>query len=144
MTSTPTKPAPNLWLNVKNLYASGYSDVEVMAELGITKEKFFDLYQTNTQFRGFIDMGRVLSEAWWHKQIRTSVKDRDIQTALVKMVMSNRFGWTDKVRNENADVPVENLSMDDLITKVNSYMEEFARVHGHKPALAQAFENVQH
>lgn len=125
---------PDLWVKVRQAYEQGYADVEIMKLIGVTKEKFYELLSNDKQFKEFIEMGRVLSEAWWMEQGRTNLKVKQgerFDTALYTFFTKNRFGWADKIQNSiSGEAPLETMSNDELLTKINQYMNEHAKKLG--------------
>lgn len=82
----------------------GYSDAEIRRELLISggsnvksiKEIWYKLKAREAEFQEAISIGKVLQEAWWTEQCRTSLNDKFFQTFAWVMNMKNRFGWRDK------------------------------------------------
>lgn len=86
---------------VLDLYESGASDVEVKAEIYRQRGSFSnDLWERwlrdEAQFSETIKIGKMLSEAWWHRKGRKSLENKDFSYTGWYMNMKNRFGWSDK------------------------------------------------
>ncbi len=105
------------WYNdILELYREGASDVEIRAliyEKCKDKTKCsFNLWDRwineEIEFGETIKTGKILSESWWHKQGRTSLKDREFNFTGWYMQMKNRFGWKDNHQIE-ANVNIPNL-----------------------------------
>ena len=99
---------PNGWYDsVLELYSEGASDVEVKALIYSWRGSFSnDLWERwlleEAQFSETIKNGKIISEAWWAKNGRTNLVNKDFNYTGWYMNMKNRFGWADKVQQENS------------------------------------------
>jgi hypothetical protein len=123
---------PPLWTKVKELYNEGASDVEVMKLLEITKPRFTQMMRDSDAFREFVELGRVLQEAWWHEQSRKGVWSKEFNSSVFNFVMKNRYGWAEKIQN-TADLPAKNMSQDELQTHLSKMFDEYAKHFGNGP-----------
>lgn len=93
---------PELWYNeVLKLYADGASDVEVKALIygwrGSFSNDLWDRWlKEEPEFSQTIKAGRMLAEAWWHKNGRTNLHVKEFNFVGWYMQMKNRYGWRDK------------------------------------------------
>lgn len=110
---------------VQEAYENGASDVEICEILKITLGKFNTLYESNSQFRDAVDLGRIMSEAWWTKIARSNLKDRSFNTSLWAFNMKNRFGWAEK--SESVNQTGADLSVDQLREKLNDKLTSFLK-----------------
>lgn len=103
-TGRPQKTLKDLPRNWEKLVlshmAEGASKKEIIAELGIGSQLFYDLAEREEEFSNTIKKGTELSEAWWEKQGRTNLHNKSFNSTLWYMNMKNRFGWSDKVNND--------------------------------------------
>ena len=94
------KTLKDLPVNWKSLIlkemGSGASQKEIMAELKIGSQLFYDLIKRDEEFSNTIKKGIELAEAWWMKQGRINLQNRKFSAVLWYMNMKNRFGWKDK------------------------------------------------
>lgn len=93
---------PKEWyITVLNEYKAGASDVEIKALIYEWRGSFSnDLWNRwineEPEFSETIKTGRILAEAWWSKNGRTNLENKDFSFTGWYMNMKNRFGWADK------------------------------------------------
>jgi hypothetical protein len=93
------------WYNdILELYEQGAADVEIRALIfkkckGKTKASY-TLWERwikeEEEFSETIKAGRLLSEAWWNKNGRINLDNKEFNYTGWYMNMKNRFGWRDK------------------------------------------------
>lgn len=93
----PTLYCPEMCHILIGLMQQGASKREVAAELGISHETLYAYGEKHPEFSDAIKKGELLSEAWWEKQGRINLYNREFNPTLWYMNMKNRFGWRDKV-----------------------------------------------
>jgi hypothetical protein len=90
---------------ILQMSAVGMSDVEIRAKLCLTgagktikfHQKTWDSIKAREEeFLLTLQIGKILCEAWWREQGRTSLKREYYQTGLWYANMKNRFHWRDK------------------------------------------------
>lgn len=96
-------------------YAEGASDQEVAKELRIPMSKFKRLYSTDEHFRSVIDDGRGHALAWWMKEGRVNLRNKQFSYVGWFQNMKNRYGWADKAEvSDTITKPIEAMSTEDL------------------------------
>ena len=97
----PTKFKEEMCETVICLMSEGASKIEVCAELGICFDTIPEwcnpkgAYSKPT-FSEAVKKGLQLSQAWWEKNGRKNLENRDFNYTGWYMNMKNRFGWADK------------------------------------------------
>ena len=86
---------------ITNMYTNGASDVEVKAYLynsiGSFSNDLWDRWiEEEPEFSETIKKGKVMSEAWWNRNGRINLQNRDFNYTGWYMQMKNRFSWSDK------------------------------------------------
>lgn len=103
------------WIDkLKKAYSEGKSDVEVCKELQVSPRMFRKMVNENEGFRKLVEYGRMLSQAWWEEQARTSIKDKSLNYQVWALTMKNRFGWADKTEIKGDDLPDAQTNLDEL------------------------------
>jgi hypothetical protein len=74
----------------------GASLVEVACLLKISRDTLYRLCKDDREFGDTIKRGQDLSEAWWTREGRLNLENKDFSATLWYMNMKNRFGWKDK------------------------------------------------
>lgn len=74
----------------------GASIVEICAELDITRETFYDWTNKESprykpHFSDTVTRGRVYYQAWWEKEGRTNLSNKDFNANLWRINVQNRF-----------------------------------------------------
>jgi len=98
----PTKYKPEMCETVIELMREGASQEEVIGSLDISKDTYYRWREEHEEFSDAIKRGVRLSQTWWERQGRISLKDREFNYTGWYMNMKNRFKWADKqeVKNE--------------------------------------------
>jgi hypothetical protein len=93
---------PEGWQNkIIFMYGKGASDVEVKGWIYSVRGSFSnDLWdrwiEEEPEFSETIKGGKIYSEAWWARQGRINLKNKEFSFTGWYMNMKNRFGWADK------------------------------------------------
>ncbi len=96
----PKKTIKDLPKNWKSLVfkemETGASKQEVKVLLRISNDLFERFMKENKEFSETISYGVELSEAWWLRQGRTNLKNKQFNYGGWYMNMKNRFAWRDR------------------------------------------------
>ncbi len=98
MAGRPSKYRPEMCERVVALMSEGSSITEVAADLGITRETLnqWEKDDRKPEFAQALSHGRELAEAWWLREGRTNLTNKEFSYTGWYMNMKNRFGWRDK------------------------------------------------
>lgn len=102
-----------------HFYSEGCSDAEVSAEFQISKEQFDKFHKEDEIFRLLVSFGRTLALACWERLLRETAKGGKGNVQAIKMIMQNRYGWTDKSETSAIDhLNVEGMTRDEALQKL--------------------------
>lgn len=91
------KDLPENWQNtILELSSEGASIVELSVELGISRDTFYALSEREPIFFDTVKKCKELCEAWWVRNGRTNLNNKDFNYTGWYMNMKNRFNWSDK------------------------------------------------
>ena len=93
--------------------AEGASLVEVAAEIGINRDTIYERCNPDSptydkEFSDTIKKGKELCAAWWEREGRKGLKDKQFNATLWYMNMRNRFGWHD---NQKVDITTDGQAL---------------------------------
>lgn len=110
-----TTPSTKEWINeLKDAYLQGASDVEICKILKMTQKEFDSYYERSASFKEMVDIGRMMSKAWWYEQGRRNIENTKFNTTLWSFNMKNRYGWADKTENTSVDADFEDMDLNKL------------------------------
>lgn len=111
------------------LYKEGASDVEIKALIYDKRGRFSnDLWdrwlEDEEIFSEIIKRGRILSQLWWEKQGRISLKDKDFNYTGWYMNIKNRFkkDWMEK-QSVDIDVTSKGESVSPATSRLSEMVE---------------------
>jgi len=96
----PSKYQPEFCDRVPKLMQNGLAIEEVAAELRVALSTLYLWRENYSEFSEAIKKGEDLSRAWWMKQGRINLKDREFNPGLWFMNMKNRHAWKDKIEHD--------------------------------------------
>lgn len=79
------------------LAAEGASKMEIAGTIGISRKVLYEWIANNQDFRDIIEHAEAISQVWWEKQARTSLRDKDFNATLFNKQIAGRFraDWRD-------------------------------------------------
>lgn len=109
----PTKYRPEMCGKVIEIMKDGASKVEVCAELEISLQSLYNYMETHAEFFEAVKIGEKLCQAWWEKNGRINLENKEFSATLWYMNMKNRFGWADR-QNQEITLKQHEETLDDL------------------------------
>lgn len=96
-----SKYDPSMLAKIESLMSEGAGINEIAPEIGLSRETIYkwcntdsDIY--NKEFADMIEHGKELCLAWWERQGRINLENKEFNSTLWYMNMKNRHGWRDK------------------------------------------------
>ncbi|MDF2366329.1 transposase [Sneathiella sp.] len=99
----PTKYRPEMKNEVLSMMQEGASIQEVSAALGICRASLYNWKRQYPEFLDTIKRGESCSQAWWERQGRQNLKNRNFNNHHWFRQMCNRFGWRNYIRRHNSE-----------------------------------------
>ena len=122
---------PKEWYKeVLELYEQGASNDEVKALIYKWRGSFSnDLWtrwlKEEVEFSETIKAGLILSSAWWSKNGRVNLENKDFNYTGWYINMKNRFGWADKQEVKQEDKKTINIIVDqETKDDLDDFMED--------------------
>lgn len=112
---------------VVDMYSEGCSDAEVAASLRVPIREYYKQIEDNPTFKQLVEYGRTLSQAFWEKQARKNIGNKQFNTPLWVFYMKNKFAWAEKTENVNVDENI-NIDLDQLREKVYKDVAELIKL----------------
>lgn len=91
----PTKYKPEYCTKIIEMMSEGASKKEVAAEFGVARQNMLVWQDKYPEFGEAVTRAEELCEAWWEKQGRTHLQNKEFNHVLWYMNMKNRFAWRD-------------------------------------------------
>ncbi len=91
---------------IMDMFAQGLSQAEVAARFPVKPGKkitwkIYEHWLDKPDFREIIEDGLFLSLAWWEREGRTNIGNRQFNAVLWYMQMKNRYGYRDRIEQTN-------------------------------------------
>lgn len=103
-------------------YSDGAADMNIAAMIGICRDTFYTHLSEIPEFMDTIKKGRVLSENWWTRHAQKELHNKDFNSTLWMMNMSNRFKWNSskEVKDHTGEVKVNFSFVDGIKPKFST------------------------
>jgi transposase-like protein len=83
----------------------GKSITQFARHIRVAKSSVYLWADKNKAFSDALELSRDWSEAYWEDELEDMMRDRSVNAPLVKLYLSNRFGWRDQVNDQDAEAP---------------------------------------
>ena len=98
----PTKYKPEYCQLFDEFMSKGKSVKQFAAHLKVRRETIYQWAKDNEEFSNIFTQAKEYAEAYWEDELQTMMYDRNINAPLAKLYFANRFGWTDRPKEEEA------------------------------------------
>lgn len=106
------------------LYSEGMSDYEVMTELRLHYNTF-TRFMAEPEFAEVVQFGRQCSKAWWERQGRINLCNKEFNASLWNTNVQNRLGWSQKTSTHESDSGFEKaLTPEQLDEKIEQLQKK--------------------
>ena len=129
----PTKYRESFNETAIELMSEGASKTEICAELEICWDTMIDWCNRESprfkeKFSESIKKGELLSQAWWEREGRTNLKDRDFNYTGWFMNMKNRFRksnvpWSDNTEIKHTGDAFKDTSNEEIENRIKAKMD---------------------
>ncbi len=105
---------------VKQLFSVGKSEIQVAAELGMSKYKFKSLCESieGIELKKIVELGRTLHEAFFEDLYQDAMLRKfDAKEGLIKAYMQNKFNWNEKTEVTEKKVS-DNMTDEELDNEI--------------------------
>lgn len=135
-TTAPVVSSGKLWAEeLIELYRQGCSDAEVASEMKITIKEYYTQIAESQTFAKLVEFGRTLSLAFWEKQARLNISNKQFNTPLWAFYMKNKHGWADKM-DTTSQADITTYDLDTLRAKTQKQVAKF--IEENTPELTDA------
>lgn len=98
------------------LCGEGCTLAEIAALFGISIKTLEKWAQANPEFMEACELGYTVSRAWWEREGRLNLHNRDFNASLWTLHMINRFGWTRKIEGKSETMEASEQAASDVRT----------------------------
>jgi len=107
----------NWIVEITDLYREGASDVEIKSLIslhcGSISNDLWDRWlKDEDKFSETIKIGRAFSQAWWEKNGRINLENKDFNYTGWYMNMKNRFKWKDRTDVTSDEKPIDTVTVE--------------------------------
>ena len=107
-----TAYSDKLATNLTKLMAAGFSDVQVIAEWGISKDTFYRWLRTHEELKEAHGIGKVMFDSV-HESLGVEgmLRTRDIDYQFWRDLGKYRNGWADKPTQGHTQINIDNINV---------------------------------
>lgn len=108
------------------LASKGATWQELAAQLRISHKQWRGLIKRDEQFAEVVEICKERSEAWWLRQGRTNLANKDFSGSLYYSNMKNRYGWRDRtdLTSKDEKLPTPILAIKNVVNEEAMTQEE--------------------
>lgn len=86
------------------LSQQGYSDTEIASEFGVSTGTMAGWSEKFADFNLACSIGKSAYEAWWLKEAKRNLDNRNYNTGLFKFITANKLGFAEKSETKSLNV----------------------------------------
>lgn len=99
-----SKYDPTKCMDYIRLSQQGYGDSEIASEFGVSVSTMLGWAEKFEDFKLAVDIGKSAYEAWWLKEAKRNLDNRNYNTGLFKFVTANKLGFAEKSESKTLSV----------------------------------------
>jgi len=122
---------PSNWKDkMLEMMSEGASISELCAEFNIPKSAHRRFVSQDEEYADYYEMGKTLSEAWWSKEGRLNLSNRNFNNRMWAINMFNRFNWkfseTPKGKPEKEDPKPKSSASKKTLPSESELMDKYS------------------
>lgn|SRR5574338_233963 len=92
----PTKYTSEMPAKLIEAMFEGKSVLRFCRDIRVDKDTFYEWVKVHPEFSAAFRQGKTDCEAFWEDWLVEHLGDKNVNGSLVRLFMTNRFGWSDK------------------------------------------------
>lgn len=96
MSGQPTKYTDDMPAKLIAAMESGKSATRFARDIRVHKDTLYEWAKVHPEFSDAFKKAKDYCEAHWEEWLVNNLDNKNVNAGLVKLFMTNRFGWTDK------------------------------------------------
>lgn len=121
----PTKYTNEMPGKILEAMTDGLSVVRFARQIGVHIDTIYEWAKVHPEFSEHFGRAKINCEAYWEDWLINNLCNKTVNGVLVKLFMTNRFGWSDKkeTKHDISDKLLEEIKDNNIIR--NNYTKDF-------------------